>query len=171
MINQIENVIESLVYEENNKLYARIVYDKNNYNNKTEDEIYICFMEQIEKLNEKLPQFKKINNIIVTTDELEKNNLGKIKRNLELARTHKENFLKESKDNEDEIFVKINNILSNQLGNKEISIESEFAKDLCADSLDMVEIFLMIEKEFGIKITKEQRKEISKVKDVIELIK
>ena len=66
--------------------------------------------------------------------------------------------------------MKINNILSNQLGNIDISIESEFVKDLCADSLDMVEIFLMIEKEFDIKITKEQRKDITKVKDIIKLI-
>ena len=147
-------------------------YDKNNtiINNKTEDEIYSYFMEQIKNINEKLPQFKKINNIIVTTDELEKNNLGKIKRDIELERTHRDIFFKDNKDNEDEVFVKINNILLNQLGNKDISIESEFVKDLCADSLDMVEIFLMIEKEFGIKITKEQRKEITKVKDIIELI-
>lgn len=171
-INNIENVVESLVYKDNNKLYARIVYDKNNtiINIKTEDEIYSYFMEQIKNINEMLPQFKKISNIIITTDELEKNNLGKIKRDIELEKKHRNTFLKGNKYNENEVFVKIKNILSNQLGNIDISIESEFVKDLCADSLDMVEIFLMIEKEFGIKITKEQRKEITKVKDIIELI-
>ena len=171
LLNQIENVKESLIYEDSNKIYAKIVYDYNDFNNKTEEDIYNYYMEKIKALNESLPQFKRINNIVITTDELEKNEIGKVKRNIELEKINCDTFRKEYEDNKDDIISRINFIFINQLGNKEIQPESELVKDLCADSLDMVEIFLMIEKEFGINITKEQRKGIVKVKDIEDLIK
>ena len=170
LLNKIENVKESFVYEKNNKLYAKLVYLKDEFANKTEDEIYGVFMKNIKDVNETLPQFKKISDIVLSTEELEKTITGKIKRTAELDKTIKQEFIDNSENNEDTHLGKIKNILTNQLGNKEINLESELVRDLGADSLDLVEIFLSIEKEFDIKITKEQRIGAKKVKDILDII-
>ena len=171
LFNKIENVKESFVYEKNNKLYAKLVYLKDEFANKTEDEIYGVFMKNIKDVNETLPQFKKISDIVLSTEELEKTITGKIKRNAELDKTIKQESIDNSENNEDTHLGKIKNILTNQLGNKEINLESELVRDLGADSLDLVEIFLSIEKEFDIKITKEQRMGAKKVKDILDIMK
>ncbi len=171
LLNKIENVKESFVYEKNNKLYAKLVYLKDEFANKTEDEIYGVFMKNIKDVNETLPQFKKISDIVLSTEELEKTITGKIKRNAELDKTIKQESIDNSENNEDTHLGKIKNILTKQLGNKEINLESELVRDLGADSLDLVEIFLSIEKEFDIKITKEQRMGAKKVKDILDIMK
>ena len=133
---------------------------------KNEGEIYQILKEEVERLNEKLPQFKRINDIIISTEELGKTTTGKIKRNAELDKIIKKEFI----DNrENTHFGIIKSILTKQLGNKEINFESGLVRDLGADSLDMVEIFLSIEKEFDIKITKEQRKNVITVRDLIDI--
>ena len=166
LLNKIDNVKESLVYEDENKLYAKIIYLKNSFNMKNEGEIYQILKEEVERLNEKLPQFKRINDIIISTEELGKTTTGKIKRNAELDKIIKKEFI----DNrENTHFGIIKSILTKQLGNKEINFESGLVRDLGADSLDMVEIFLSIEKEFDIKITKEQRKNVITVRDLIDI--
>ena len=53
---------------------------------------------------------------------------------------------------EKEILEKIKKILGNQLGINEenIKMESTFVDDLAADSLDIVELVMAIEEEFGV---------------------
>ncbi|MDE6168581.1 MAG: acyl carrier protein [Acetatifactor sp.] len=53
----------------------------------------------------------------------------------------------------------------------EITMESTFQSDLGADSLDVFEIVMGIEEEFGIEIPAEKAEKISTVEEAVELIK
>ena len=133
----------------------------------TESEINSIIMEKVKKLNESLPQFKRINDILITSQELERTQTGKIKRNIEIKEQKNENALNSYVDT---TFKRIEKILIDKLGNKQINEESNIIIDLGADSLDIVEIVLEVEKEFNIKIDKEQRKKIKMVKDLLDIV-
>ena len=167
-LNKIEGVKESIIFENCNKINAKIVYDVKFFKEKTNDEIYNTISENIKKENESLPLYKKINDIIITSEELERTTTGKIKRNIEYKNIKNNNIEKNVDKHEN--YEKIRNILISKLGNKEISKESNIILDLGADSLDLVEIFLLLEKEFGIKIEKEQRRGIREVKDLMNMV-
>ncbi len=53
----------------------------------------------------------------------------------------------------------------------EIKDESRFIEDLGADSLDIVELVMAMEEEFGVDFPEEEEKKIKTVKDVTEFIK
>lgn len=74
---------------------------------------------------------------------------------------------------EEEILEKIKKILGNQLGINEenIKMESTFVDDLAADSLDIVELVMAIEEEFGIEISDSDAEKIVTVGDVVKYIK
>ena len=74
---------------------------------------------------------------------------------------------------EKEILEKIKKILGNQLGINEenIKMESTFVDDLAADSLDIVELVMAIEEEFGIEISDSDAEKIVTVGDVVNYIK
>ena len=169
-LNKIDGVKESFVFEKNNKINAKVVYSSNIFKESTDNEIYSFIMEKVKKLNESLPQFKKINDVIVTCQELEKTLTGKVKRNIELEKIKEDKNEKNVDNDVDVTFKRIKKILINKLGNKQISEESNIVSDLGADSLDIVEIILDIEREFGIEIKKEQRKKIAKVKDLLDIV-
>ena len=59
---------------------------------------------------------------------------------------------------QEEIFEQVKGILSQQLGvdEDEVTIESSFQGDLDADSLDLVELIMELEDQFGIKITDDE---------------
>ena len=69
-------------------------------------------------------------------------------------------------------FEKIASLMAEQLGVDKASItpESEIIKDLGADSLDVVEMLLELEKEYGVEITDEQAADIKTVGDIVKLI-
>ncbi len=73
----------------------------------------------------------------------------------------------------DEIFEKVKNIIADKLGVEPTSIneDSSFIDDLGADSLDVVDIVMAFEDEFGIKVEDEELEKFSTVKDVVEYIK
>jgi acyl carrier protein len=48
--------------------------------------------------------------------------------------------------------------------------EAEFVQDLNADSLDLVELIMSLEEEFGIEISDEEAERIVKVSDALEFI-
>ncbi|MSQ00772.1 MAG: acyl carrier protein [Myxococcales bacterium] len=52
----------------------------------------------------------------------------------------------------------------------EVAPDASFIDDLGADSLDIVELVMAIEKEFGIEIPDEDAEKISTVKDAINYI-
>lgn len=167
-INRIKGIKESIIFEENGKIYAKIVYSLEYFKENTEEQIYNDIMEKIKTINESLPQFKKINDVIITSEELEKTEIGKIKRNIEYKKIKEKHNIRA--DFEDTSLERIKTILINHLGNNKINEESKIVEDLGADSLDMVEIFLDVEKEFDIKIEKEQRRNIIKVKELIDIV-
>ena len=69
-------------------------------------------------------------------------------------------------------FEKIASLMAEQLGVDKASItpESEIIKDLGADSLDVVEMLLELEKEYGVEITDEQAADIKTVGDIVKLV-
>ena len=69
-------------------------------------------------------------------------------------------------------FEKVRDIVFDQLGVEpdEVAIESTFIDDLGADSLDIVELIMAFEEEFGIEIPDEAAEKIKTVQDVVSYI-
>lgn len=68
---------------------------------------------------------------------------------------------------------KIKSLLANQLNIEEekIAADSKLVEDLGADSLDMVEMLMTLEDEFGVSISDEDALQIKTVSDIVKLIK
>ncbi len=67
---------------------------------------------------------------------------------------------------------KIKELISKQLNKpvEEITEEKEIVKDLGADSLDVVEMLMGLEEEYGITVSDEDAVNIKTVGDIIKLI-
>ncbi|BFR49067.1 acyl carrier protein [Nitratidesulfovibrio sp. HK-II] len=68
---------------------------------------------------------------------------------------------------------KITKIIMDQLGvsAEEVKPEASFVEDLGADSLDLTELIMAMEEEFGTEIDDDDAQKILKVKDAIAYIK
>ncbi len=68
---------------------------------------------------------------------------------------------------------RVKEIVAEQLGRdvNEVTDGASFIDDLGADSLDIVELVMAMEDEFGIEIPDEEAEKIKTVKDVVEYIK
>jgi acyl carrier protein len=68
---------------------------------------------------------------------------------------------------------RIKEIIADQLGVEveKITPEAKFVEDLGADSLDVVELIMAFEEEFGIEIPDEDAEKIQTVGDVINYLK
>lgn len=68
---------------------------------------------------------------------------------------------------------KVKDVISNQLGVtlNEVVPEASFVDDLGADSLDLVELVMAMEEEFGIEIGDEDAERIRTVQDAIDYVK
>ena len=66
-------------------------------------------------------------------------------------------------------FDKVRDIVVDQLGVEadEVNIDYTFIDDLGADSLDIVELIMAFEEEFGIEIPDEAAEKIKTVQDVV----
>ncbi|MBP7962746.1 MAG: acyl carrier protein [Caldilineaceae bacterium] len=66
-------------------------------------------------------------------------------------------------------FEKVRNIIVDQLGvdPDDVTLESSFRDDLKADSLDLVELIMAFEEEFGGEISDEKAQELETVGDVV----
>lgn len=67
---------------------------------------------------------------------------------------------------------KVKSIIVEQLGVEadEVTSEASFTEDLGADSLDIVELVMAFEEEFGIEIPDEDAEKIGRVKEAISYI-
>jgi acyl carrier protein len=67
---------------------------------------------------------------------------------------------------------KVKSIIVEQLGvdADEVTNEASFTDDLGADSLDIVELVMAFEEEFGIEIPDEEAEKISNVREAVEYI-
>lgn len=70
------------------------------------------------------------------------------------------------------VFEKIKNILAEQLDVEadDMTMETDIAKDLHADSLDVVELLMAIEDEFEVEIPDEEIENIKTIGDLTEYI-
>lgn len=71
------------------------------------------------------------------------------------------------------MFEKIKEIVADQLGIdvEDIKLESNFKEDLEADSLDLFELVMSLEEEYGVEIPSEDLEKIETVNDIIEYLK
>ncbi len=71
------------------------------------------------------------------------------------------------------VFEKVKKLIVEQLGVEEddIAMESSFIDDLGADSLDIVELIMALEEEFGLEIRDNEAEKITTVGDAVEYIK
>ncbi len=73
----------------------------------------------------------------------------------------------------EKIFETVQSILVEQLGVEEdqVTMEANFIDDLNADSLDIVELVMAMEQEFGVSIPDEEAERIKTVSDAVNFIK
>jgi len=71
-----------------------------------------------------------------------------------------------------EIYEKLKKIIVDQLGVDEtdVTMEASFVDDLNADSLDLVELIMSLEEEFGTEISDEDAEKIRTVNDAVQYI-
>jgi acyl carrier protein len=72
----------------------------------------------------------------------------------------------------DEIFDKVKEVIVDQLSVEEddITEDASFVDDLGADSLDIVELVMALEEQFGVSIPDEQAEKIKTVGDAVSFI-
>lgn len=70
------------------------------------------------------------------------------------------------------VFERVRAIMSNQLDVDEdrVTMESDIAEDFDADSLDLVDLVMSLEDEFGIEVPDEQVENFRTVGDVVRYI-
>ncbi len=71
-----------------------------------------------------------------------------------------------------ELFTKVADLLASHLGvdASTITPESDIVKDLGADSLDVVQLLMELEDNFGIVVSEDDAANIKTVGDIVELI-
>ncbi len=72
----------------------------------------------------------------------------------------------------DELYEKVKAVIVDQLGVEEddVNEDAAFVDDLGADSLDIVELVMALEEEFGVSIPDEQAEKIKTVGDAVDFI-
>ncbi len=67
---------------------------------------------------------------------------------------------------------KVKHIIVEQLGvdEQEVKLEASFVDDLGADSLDVVELVMALEEEFGLEISDEDAEKLLSVKQAVDYI-
>lgn len=72
----------------------------------------------------------------------------------------------------EEVFEKIREISADRLGidESEITPESSFREDLEADSLDLVELIMELEEQFGMEIPDEEAEKITTVEEAVDYV-
>ncbi len=74
--------------------------------------------------------------------------------------------------NDGATYDRLKKLIVEQLGvdEEEVTPQASFVEDLNADSLDLVELIMSLEEEFGMEISDEDAEGIQKVSDAVEYI-
>ena len=82
------------------------------------------------------------------------------------------NLLEQEKMAKEEIFEKLKELVVDQLGveEDEVTMEASMQDDLGADSLDLVDLVMSVEEEFGVKVADEDLENIKTVGDIVDYI-
>ena len=72
----------------------------------------------------------------------------------------------------EEIFEKLKELVVDQLGveEDEVTMEASMQDDLGADSLDLVDLVMSVEEEFGVKVADEDLENIKTVGEIVDYI-
>ena len=72
----------------------------------------------------------------------------------------------------EEIFDKLKELVVDQLGveEDEVTMEATMQDDLGSDSLDLVDLVMSVEEEFGVKVADEDLENIKTVGDIVNYI-
>jgi acyl carrier protein len=70
------------------------------------------------------------------------------------------------------VFERVQGVVAEQLGvdPEKVTLDAEFVQDFNADSLDLVELIMQLEEEFGIEISDDEAENIVTVRDAIQYI-
>ena len=74
---------------------------------------------------------------------------------------------------QDEVFMRVKKIIIDQLGGEDsaVGMDAAFIDDLGADSLEIVDLIMAFEAEFGITIPDEDAENLGTVRDAVEYLR
>ncbi|MBK3332412.1 AMP-binding protein [Persephonella atlantica] len=124
----------------------------------------------IDKVNQRLPDYKRISDFFITKEELPKTRLGKVRRFMLDQFIEKIPQKKEVKEPSYEEYRILKEYL-HSISKRKVYPDSHIEIDLGLDSLDKVELLSFIESTFGVSLSEKQLSQHQTVEQLSELIK
>ncbi len=175
ILNETDLIKEVGVFELNGKLHALVYPDLEKVKKAGVVNLQETIKwEVIDKVNRKLPEWKRIAGFRITETELPKTRLGKLRRFL-LPEIYRREERGERKEEDLSVFETEEGKLIRDFLSKETGLEvlpsHHVELDLGLDSLGKVELASFLEKTFGVSVTEDDLAAHSRVKDLIEFVR